>query len=112
MLAGAVMNRKFKSYDEFYRFYLGEHSKASTRIFHCVGTLMGMGLLVFAIAQRRWEFILWALLVGYGAAWISHFFIEKNKPASFKQPFYSFISDYRMLFDTLRGKLPLNKDLK
>jgi hypothetical protein len=103
------MDRKFKSYEEFYRFYLREHSKGRTRFFHCVGLLLGLGLLVFAIIQRSWALLLLGIIAGYGGAWISHLFIEKNKP-SFKYPFYSFISDYRMLFDTLTGRLPFSKN--
>ncbi|MEZ4813790.1 MAG: DUF962 domain-containing protein [Bdellovibrionota bacterium] len=105
------MNRKFNSYEEFYQFYLREHSKAQTRIFHCIGTLLGLGFLFFAIWQHRWGLILWGFLAGYAVAWLSHFLIEKNRPATIKYPFYSFISDFRMLFDTVTNKLPLNKDI-
>lgn len=54
--------------------------------------------------QVKW--LIAALLVGYGFAWIGHFVFEKNKPASFKQPIYSFMGDWRMWFDILRGKIP------
>ena len=45
-------------------------------------------------------------LVGYGFAWVGHFFFEKNKPATFKYPFYSFVSDWIMYKDILAGKIP------
>ena len=51
--------------------------------------------------------VLNGLLSGYACAWIGHFIFERNKPASFKQPVYSFISDWRMFADVLRGRLSL-----
>jgi len=110
------MNRKLKTdftnYQDFYKFYLKEHSKASTRIFHCVGTLVGLLVLGYAIALGHPRWALAGLLFAYALAWGSHLFVEKNRPATFRYPLFSFISDFRMLFETLIGKLPLNKDLK
>lgn len=105
------MNRKFNSYEEFYRFYLREHSKAKTRIFHCVGSLMGLVFLGIALWRQEWSLIFWGFLIGYGVAWTSHFFIERNKPATIKYPLYSFLADFRMLLECLTGKLSLKEDL-
>ena len=58
----------------------------------------------YVSARFNFLFILYALLSGYGFAWVGHFFIEKNKPATFKYPFYSFIGDYKMYFEILQGK--------
>jgi hypothetical protein len=43
-------------------------------------------------------------VIGYGFAWVGHFFFEKNKPATFTYPFYSLASDFLLFFDLLRGK--------
>ena len=60
-----------------------------------------------ALHQRKAKYLAYGILSGYACAWIGHFIFEKNKPASFKQPLYSFISDWRMFADVLRGNLNL-----
>ena len=96
---------RFSSFREFYPFYLSEHSLRLTRRLHFVGSCGVLALLAVALWQRdpRW---LWAALpCGYGFAWISHFFVEKNRPATFKYPWYSFIGDWVMFKDMLTGKI-------
>ena len=46
-----------------------------------------------------------ALLCGYAFAWVGHFFFEKNRPATFKHPFYSFAGDWVMFKDILAGRI-------
>lgn len=98
---------EFKSFQEFYQFYLGEHKLPLTKLFHCVGTTLGLICLGMAFKTRDFRFIFLGVFVGYLFPWISHFLIEKNRPATFKYPFYSFISDFRMFFEiiTFRRKL-------
>ena len=98
-------NRRFSSYDDFFAFYLKEHSNPANRLLHACGTLLGLAVLVGAIATRHY---IWALLwipIGYGFAWTGHFLIEGNKPATFGHPWWSFISDFRMLGLMVTGKL-------
>ncbi len=99
------MERKYKSLKEFYPFYLTEHSDATCRAFHFVGTT-GFFILLIAtfITGKLW---LLALLpvVGYGCAWIGHFVFEKNKPATFQYPLYSFASDFIMYYHILTGQI-------
>lgn len=99
------MSDRYESFQEFWPFYLGEHSKASTRIIHFIGTSLGMALLVFAIATQRWGFIALGLVCSYGMAWVSHFTIEHNRPATFKYPLWSFMGDWKMLFYAVTGRL-------
>lgn len=96
---------QFTSYEEFFTFYLGEHSDPRNRAMHAAGTVLGLGTLIvpFAIG-RPWYALLWPL-VAYGFAWTGHFLIEGNKPATFGHPFWSFISDFRMLGLMLTGRL-------
>ena len=96
--------KRFNSFKEFYPYYLEEHKLARTKLFHFIGTLVAILFLIALAYTRNPLFILGALFSGYGAAWISHFFIEKNKPATFKYPLYSFLGDYRMFFEILMGK--------
>ena len=99
------MDRRFSSYDEFFAFYLEQHSNPNNRLLHACGTFLGLAVVVIAIATRHY---LWSLLwipVAYGFAWIGHLLVEGNKPASFGHPWWSFISDFRMLGMMASGKL-------
>jgi hypothetical protein len=97
-----------QNYHEFYRFYLTEHRNITSRRLHVFGSSVGVYFFTQAIRQRKAKYLVYGLLSGYACAWVGHFMFEKNKPASFKQPLYSFISDWRMLSDVLRGNLSLN----
>lgn len=96
-----------KNYSEFYRFYLTEHRNMTSRRLHAFGSSVGIYFFSKAIIQRKPKYLVYGLLSGYACAWVGHFMFEKNKPASFKQPLYSFISDWRMLSDIVRGNLSL-----
>lgn len=96
--------KKFTSYSEFYEFYLAEHSDPVCRALHYIGTTIALLLMAFAIYSQTWSLILVAIIQGYAWAWVGHFVFEKNKPATFDYPFYSFISDFVMLKDFLLGK--------
>lgn len=96
-----------KNYSEFYRFYLTEHRDITSRRLHAVGSSVGIYFFSKAIRQRKAKYVVYGLVSGYTCAWAGHFVFEKNKPASFKQPLYSFISDWRMLSDIIRGNLSL-----
>ena len=100
------MSEGFASFREFYPFYLGEHQNRTCRRLHVVGTSFALGFIVLAILRGdpRWLFA--ALLSGYAFAWIGHFFFEKNRPATFKHPLYSFAGDWVMYRDILVGRIP------
>ena len=100
------MNR-FASFREFYPFYLGEHANRVSRRLHFAGSCGVLVLLGVALVQRNGWWLLAALGFGYGCAWVGHFFFEKNRPATFRHPFYSFAGDWVMFFDILRGRVRL-----
>ena len=100
-------NTKFNSFKEFYPFYLSEHSKKSTKILHMIGSIAVIYILIYSINNQDWNKLYYLPIIGYGFAWIGHFFFEKNKPATFKYPLYSFIGDWVMLKDILIGKVKL-----
>jgi hypothetical protein len=101
---------EIRSYREFWPYYLGEHRRPATRAIHFAGTAAATALLVSgAIAQNSW-LLLGAVLAGYGPAWFAHFAVEKNRPATFRYPLWSLISDFRMAGTWLAGGL--HRELK
>ncbi len=97
--------RTFRSYDEFFSFYLEQHSEPGNRWMHAIGTTLGLIVAIVAFATGHpWYALLWIPL-GYGFAWTGHFLLEKNTPATFGHPFWSFISDFRMLWWMATGRL-------
>ena len=96
---------RFASFAEFWPFYLGEHSKSLTRALHFAGTNAALALVVATIATGRASLLLAALAVAYGLAWVSHFFIEKNRPATFRHPLWSFAGDWKMWALMWTGRL-------
>jgi hypothetical protein len=95
----------YDTYAEFWPFYLREHSKALTRGLHYVGTSLSILWILSAIFSARPLLLIGALLTGYAFAWVGHFFVEKNRPATFKYPLFSFGSDFKMLFCFLTGRI-------
>ena len=102
-----ISKPKFNSFIEFYPFYLSEHSKKTTKILHVIGSLGVIVLVINSIYLSKWSLLYYAPLCGYGFAWIGHFFFEKNRPATFSYPLYSFLGDWVMLKDILIGKVKL-----
>lgn len=97
--------KHFNSFAEFYPFYLSEHSNDTSRRLHYVGSLLVLGVLIYALLSGRWSLLLLLPIAGYGFAWVGHFFFEKNKPATFQHPLYSFMGDWVMLRDALTGRI-------
>jgi hypothetical protein len=100
-----MSQERYDSFTEFWPYYLAEHSKPGTRLLHLVGTSIALATVVVFILIGKWWLFPLALIPGYGAAWIGHFFIEKNKPATFQYPLWSFMGDYKMIWMMLTGRL-------
>ena len=96
---------RYTNYKDFFPYYLREHSKKNTRILHYIGTGLAQIILWSAIITQSWLYIPLALVCGYTFAWIGHFFIEHNKPATFKYPWWSQIGDHHMTWLMLTGRL-------
>jgi hypothetical protein len=96
---------RIETYREFWPFYLREHANPETRLWHIVGIGTASVLLVAALVSFSYELFLGALIVGYGPAWLAHFRIEKNRPATLRYPLWSLASDYRMAGAWLTGNL-------
>jgi hypothetical protein len=97
--------KKFTTFREFYPFYLTEHSNRTCRRLHFVGSTLALACFVMLVTTGNAWWLAGALLAGYGFAWIGHFGFEKNRPASFKQPLYSFMGDWVMYKDIWTGRI-------
>lgn len=99
------MEKRFRTFREFYPYYLAEHGNRTCRRLHFVGSTLVLVVLAVALLTRRWE-LLWLLpLLGYGFAWVGHYFFEHNRPATFTYPLFSLMGDWVMFRDMLIGRL-------
>ena len=99
------MKAAFRTYAEFWPYYLAEHSKPATRAVHIAGTALALALVAVALATGYWPWAVAAVIVGYAFAWLSHLFIERNRPATFTYPLWSLYSDLRMFWLFVSGRL-------
>jgi hypothetical protein len=99
------MSTPFASFRDFYPFYLSEHMDPTCRRLHFAGSSLVLIVFVTACVSRHWM-LLWLLpLLGYGFAWVGHFFFEHNRPATFTHPFYSFAGDWVMYWQMVTGRI-------
>lgn len=96
---------RFSRFADFYPFYLAEHSNPTSRRLHFVGSLLVLGILGYALLTQQWLWLLAMPVAGYGFAWVGHFIFEKNRPATFQYPLYSFLGDWVMFKDMLTGRI-------
>jgi len=99
------MQKEYSSFSEFYSFYLTEHSDRLNRRLHFTGTLLVILTFIYVLISQNWTLFILLPVFGYGFAWVGHFKIEKNRPATFGYPFYSLASDFVMFKDILTGKI-------
>jgi hypothetical protein len=96
---------RYASFAEFYPFYLSEHANRTCRRLHFVGTSLGLACLAAALVTLNPRWLLAGLLIGYAFAWVGHFVFEKNRPATFSYPLWSFMGDWVMWSEILRGRI-------
>ena len=99
------MEREYRSFAEFWPYYLREHSKPRTRALHYAGTSLVVALVIYAAIAGRWLWLLAIPVAGYGFAWFAHFTVEKNRPATFTYPLWSLAADFKMWWLWLTGAL-------
>ena len=100
---------EYKSFREFYPFYLSQHTNLVCRRLHFAGSLIILAILAAVLVTGNLKLLLALPVAGYGFAWAGHFIFEKNKPATFTYPFYSLMGDWVMFWDILMGEIPLKK---
>ena len=99
------MTPKCATYSAFWPHYLREHADPATRRLHYLGTAVSIVLLVLGIVTLEGWLVIAAIVAGYAFAWVGHYFIEKNRPATFTYPYWSLVSDHRMFFLWCAGRL-------
>jgi hypothetical protein len=98
---------EYKTFAEFYPFYLSQHQNRTCRILHFIGTTTVVALAATAFATHMWFLLGVAFVQAYAWAWVGHFIFEHNRPATFQYPLKSFLGDWRMWFEMLTGKIKL-----
>jgi hypothetical protein len=100
-----MAERPITSFRDFWPYYLREHAKPATRALHYAGTTLVVGIAIYALVTGSW--LLFAVLpvAGYGFAWVAHFAVEKNRPATFTYPLWSLAGDFKMWWMWLTGRL-------
>ena len=101
------MKDRYRTFRDFYPFYLSEHRHPVCRRLHFAGSMLVVAAIAAAVVTRNAWWLVAAPVAGYGFAWAGHFFFEKNRPATFSYPLYSLLGDWVMFADIVRGKLPL-----
>lgn len=105
MSNNSIKTKEFNSFEEFYPFYLGEHSNNICRRLHFIGSSLVLIILSYALVTAQFGLLFTLPVFGYGFAWVGHFVFEHNKPATFTYPIYSLIGDWVMFKDILIGKV-------
>jgi hypothetical protein len=98
-------NHPIRTFDDFWPYYLREHAKPQTRTLHYIGTSLAVLCLAAAAVTVNPWLLLAVPVAGYGPAWIAHFFVEKNRPATFTYPMWSLAGDFRMAYRRLIGRI-------
>lgn len=99
------MEAHYKTFRDFYPFYLSQHVNTTCRVLHFLGSWLVIGALLMALLTGNGWWYAAMPLAGYGFAWIGHFFFEKNRPATFSYPLFSLAGDWVMFFQLLMGKI-------
>jgi hypothetical protein len=99
------LEKDFDNFEQFWPDYLGEHRDRFNRLLHVAGTSAALATLAYGLVKREPKLAALAPLLGYGPAWIGHFLVEGNRPATFKHPLWSLRGDLRMLRMTLNGDI-------
>ncbi len=100
-----MLEPRYQSFAEFWPYYVREHSVPGCRALHFVGSTLVLVILGAAIYLNNYWLLLACPIIGYGFAWVGHFTIEHNRPATFKYPLWSFIGDWKMWAMMLTGRM-------
>jgi hypothetical protein len=99
------MEKKYRTFESFYPYYLSEHSNRTCRRLHFIGSILIVAAFSYVVLTRFWLGLLALPVIGYGFGWIGHAFFEKNVPTTSTYPVYSFCGYWRMVKDIAIGRL-------
>ena len=85
-----------KKFSDFWPYYLTQHKHSGCKKMHFWGTFIAIACFIYAVESKQYLFLLLGFSLGYLFAWIGHFFIEKNVPATFRYPFWSILADLKL----------------
>ena len=106
-----MSTQQFESFADFYPYYLQEHANPTCRLLHFIGSTLVLALIAYSVLAGQYALLLGIPIIGYGFAWLGHYFFEHNRPATFTYPLYSLIGDWVMFKDVLVGKVTLSKPI-
>lgn len=101
---------RIADFEHFWPFYVSQHRRPGTRALHFAGSTIALALIAIFAVTGRPALLAWALVAGYGFAWIGHYFIEKNRPATFQYPLWSLAGDMKMYALMWRGRMAVEVD--
>jgi hypothetical protein len=99
------MATTYTSFRDFYPYYLGEHTNPVCRRLHVIGSSLIVIVIIAAIVTQHWIWLIALPVIGYGFAWIGHFFFEHNRPATFTHPLYSLAGAWVMWWPVITGRI-------
>lgn len=105
-----MTTQRYTSFKRFYPYYLSEHQNSTCRLLHFIGSSLILVLIAYVIVSAAYMYLWFIPIIGYGFAWVGHFFYEHNKPATFQYPLYSLMGDWVMFKDILVGNIKINTE--
>ncbi len=96
---------KTNNFRSFYKNFLSEHQKLGTRIFHFAGVIFSIIALVYTIISGKERFLWYVPIFLLIFTLLGRFIFENTERQSFRKPLWWLISEFKMFFDLLTGKV-------
>ena len=93
-----------QSFRDFWPYYMAAHQDRRNRNIHYVGSAGGLAALAALLVTGNGWLLPAGIVFGYACAWIGHFRFERNRPATWVKPWWSFMGDWRMFWMKISGR--------